>query len=216
MESVWPDNLERVEGDRRGYLTARRDGRSVKSAWAKHVNREWVNDMIYVHYLPTQEFIHGYIHKYFTGGHKKRKQTDEISCEAFKSHHLIKSRSNHGGVGLIIKGYVTLLGNDQNELFTGSSEGYDAQRPNMFNQSGINKGVMRRVPSTYVLDAEDYKMPVRGVSNEALLDNWEVVAIISEEQEDRDLITQKLRSEGYNYIPVLAPNSPKLWNFKNR
>lgn len=216
METAWPDNLERVEDDEYGYLTARRDGRNVKSAWAKHVDREWVNDMIYVHYMEPYDIVHGNPWNYFGGGWKKGKKTNEISCEAFKSARQVKAYSNHGEIGLIIKGHVTLLGNDEDLMFTGSTSGYRLQFPKAWKQSGINKGVQRRRADTYVLGAEDYQIPKEGHCNEALLDNWDVVAVIADRESTRRELADRLHhTYDFTHVPIIGLDDMDLNQFKN-
>lgn len=216
METVWHDDLQRVEDDKYGFMTARRDGRSVKTAWAQHVDREWVNDMIYVHYTDAYNLLHRNVSRYFGGSYKKKKKSSEISCEAFKSASQVKPYSNHGDVGLIIKGYVTLLGNDEDLMYTGDTRSYEAQMPERRRQSGTNKGVMRRRPDTYVLGAEDYHMPKRGKANEALLDNWEVVAILAHSDNVRwELIKKINRDLGLKHIKIIDPMEEDLNPFKN-
>lgn len=216
MQSSWPEDLPDVENDDYGYLTGRRDGRTVKTAWAKHVDRAWVDDMIYVHYTEATYLLHGNPTRYFGGSHKKSKKTSEISCEAFKSSRLVKPYSNHGEVGLVIKGFVTLLGNNEDEMFTGSTSSYEKQMPNRKIQSGTNKGVLKRTPSTFVLGAEDYLMPDDNRVNEALLDNWEVVAIFSHRASTRKDLTKKLHTEmGLTHIPIIDPYDADFNLYKN-
>lgn len=216
METAWPEDLQGVEDDEYGYMTARRDGRSVKTAWAQHVDREWVNDMIYVHYMDPYDIIHGNPLNYFGGGWKKGKKTNEISCEAFKSKHQVKPYSNHGEIGLIIKGHVTLLGNSEDLMFTGSTSGYKQQFPKAWKQLGINKGVLRRQADTYVLGAEDYRMPRDGECNEALLDNWEVVAVIAEREGTRRELKNRLHNVyDFTHVPIISIEDTDLNQFKN-
>lgn len=216
METAWPENLEKVEDDWYGYLTARRDGRTVKKAWAKHVDRAWINDMIYVHYCDPYSLLHGNPARYFGGSYRKSKKSSEISCEAFKSKHQVKPYSNHGEIGLIIKGFVTLLGNSEDEMFTGSTRSYETQMPNRRFQSGTNKGVLRRKLDTYVLGAKDYQMPHEEYANEALLDNWEVVAVICHSPGTRRELAAKLHDQmGLTHIPILDPSKADYTLYKN-
>ena len=83
----------------------------------------------------------------------------------------------------------TLLANDMDQLYTGSTDTYRAAFPERKKQSGVNKGAEQIYePEGYeeykiiVLDKEDWNPSVGGSrgsqNNEALVDNWSPLAII--------------------------------------
>ena len=194
------------------HREARRAGRVVKRIWAKHVDREFVDSLIYVHYTELTDFLYGDTSKYFIPGGSR----DEISCEAFENQYSISFESLHGDIGLIIQGYVTLLGNDENRVYTSSSKWYDMELPNLKHTSGINKGVTEYVADTYVLDKQSFRRPTYEDSrNEALLDNWKVVAVFSDRSGTRERLKKFLQERGYN-VPVLDPSADDLSSYTNR
>ena len=194
------------------YKEARRAGRVVKKIWAKYVDRAFVDSLIYVHYTDPVDFKYSNTSKYFIPGGSK----DEISCEAFDDERFIRFTSLHGSVGLIIRGYVTLLGNNEDLVYTSSSKSYDKELPNLKRTSGINKGVTEYVADTYVLDKESFRRPTsNSMRNEALLDNWEVVAVFCYRGSTRKSLKKFLQERGYN-VPVLDPSIDDLSSYTNK
>ena len=194
------------------YKEGRRAGRVVKKIWAKHVDRAFVDSLIYVHYTDPTDFKYGDTAKYFIPGGSK----DEISCEAFDDERLVRYKSFHGSMGLIIQGHVTLLANDENKVYTSSSKYYDMELPNLKNTSGINKGVTEYIADTYVLDKESFVRPRSEASrNEALLDNWKVVAVLCDDRRQRSSLKKFLQEEGYD-VPVLDPSVDDLSSYTNK
>lgn len=202
---VWNEQITSPDGK---VASARKRGRIAKKIWARHVDREFINSLIYVHYT---NWTYNAIDKFFL----KRQNRNEISCEAFIDERHVRFEGYHGSVGLIMKGYVTLLGNDQDSVYTSSSKHYDQVFPNMKKTSGINKGIMVSVPDTYVLDRESFESTLYGEANEALLDNWDIQAIISYFPSERMEIKQELEDHGID-IPVLDPSVDDLSSFTNR
>jgi len=209
----WDEGSSAIERNREFMHTeARRAGRVVKRIWAKHVDRAFVDSLIYVHYTDPSDFKYGDTSKFFRPGGSK----DEISCEAFDDERFVRYTSLHGTVGLIIRGYVTLLGNDEDKVYTSSSKWYDMELPNLKRTSGINKGVTEYVADTYVLDKESFRRPTSDNSrNEALLDNWQVVAVFCYRDGQRKSLKKFLQEEGYD-VPVLDPSVDDLSSYTNR
>jgi hypothetical protein len=133
---------------------------------------------------------------------------DELSANAFLPGQFHFGDWQWGGdFGLVVKGHITLLANDMDDLSTGSGQEYAKADPERTKMSGANKGVSKLYhPDTYesggevtsgpvpigeprnvstppvmVLDKEDWQ-PRKGSSgsawNEALVDNWRIVGII--------------------------------------
>jgi hypothetical protein len=122
----------------------------------------------------------------FIGGSFSSK--DELSAAAYLPGE-IKGAGKFGNYGILIKGHITLLANDMDQLFTGSTDNYRAAFPEREEQSGINKGAEQIYePEGYeeykiiVLDKEDWDPHIAGsagsTNNEALVDNWSPMAII--------------------------------------
>ena len=113
---------------------------------------------------------------------------DELSCNAYLPQKV--KQGGMGTVGLLVKGHITLLANDMNDLWTGSGEVTGADFPLMKKTSGANKGVHRSFRSreffnqaVIVFDKKDWK-PVTnregGYRNEAIVDNWKALAVVFE------------------------------------
>ena len=150
--------------------SARKRGRPLKQIWAKHVNRPWVQSLTYVHWT-DEELVWD-----FYDACQKGYSKDEISCSAYLDRSDISINKDYGPFGFILKGHVSLLGQDMDKMYTGSREelyGLD-HAEQMEKSSGMAKGVKVAAADTYILDKQDF----RGIKNEALLDNWKAVALI--------------------------------------
>jgi hypothetical protein len=101
----------------------------------------------------------------------------------------IKGLGKFGKYGILVKGHITLLANDMDQLYTGSTVDYTWANPERTKMSGANKGAQQIYePGGYseykilVLDEEDWDPAVRGMdsnqNNEALVDNWSPMALI--------------------------------------
>ena len=149
---------------------SRTRGRPLKQIWAKHVNRKWVQSLTYVHW--TDEHLIWDL----AMSDPSQSGRDEISCSAYLDRSDITINKHYGPFGFILEGHVTLLGQDMNEMYTGSREElYDLEHAEqMEKSSGMAKGVQIATANTYILDKQDFE----GIRNEALLDNWKPVALI--------------------------------------
>ena len=149
---------------------SRTRGRPLKQIWAKHVNRKWVQSLTYVHWT-SEHLIWDMVDESQPSASK-----DEISCNAYLDRSDITINKHYGPFGFILEGHVTLLGQDMDEMYTGTREElYDLEHAEqMEKSSGMAKGVQIATADTYILDKQDFK----GIRNEALLDNWKPVALI--------------------------------------
>jgi hypothetical protein len=195
---------------------SRSKGRFIKSKWAKHVDRNFIDSLIYVSYLGYDDFVRksDYLLK---PTHK-----NEISCEAFSEEKYIKFVGYHGDIGLIIKGYVTLLSNDQDELYTGTTDDYRVLSPDVSpdieKTSGINKGVSYGYTEDldhYALDKESF-FETTAYTNEALLDNWSLQAIFTRDPAKIIKIKNLLKEKGFDHIPVLNPMVDDMSKYTNK
>ena len=204
----WNEQIDAPKGGKDMIVSARKRGRIAKTLWAKHVDRQFINSLIYVHYT---NWNYNAIDKFFL----KRQNRNEISCEAFLGDRDVKFEGEHGSVGLIMKGFVTILGNNQDRVYSLSTKYYDQVFPDMKKTSGINKGIGVSQPETFVLDRKDFESTNDYRANEALLDNWDVQAIIAYLPGEREEIKQELEENGID-IPVLDPRLDDLSAFTNR
>jgi hypothetical protein len=137
---------------------------------------------------------------------------DEVSASAYLPGTLKDTGTGaYGAYGLEIKGHISLLANNMDNINTGvhlTSIGGSEDESHRTKSSGKNKGVKKTyIPDAYsedvnpilVLDKSDWNPQGAddGIyNNEALVDNWHPVAIIiSNEENYEDGDVEKL--EGY-------------------
>ena len=181
---------------------ARARGRNLKQVWAKHVDREFVDSLVYIHWMSEKEVL-PFLMK------SEPPNKDELSCSAYINGKLAAGH-NMGRFGVVVRGHVTLLGNSMDAMYTGNRSTIDQAFPGMKNTSGINKGVMAAEMDTYILGEEDFTGPKnKWDENEALLDNWEVLGLFC----DREYLDQmkKIRDdyeyETFNYLWIKHPGA---------
>ena len=168
------------------YKSMTKAGRSLKQIFAKHADRGFLDSLTTVHWGSQKDIL-----DLMKGGSSR----DELSANAFLPGQFHFGDWQWGGdFGLVVKGHITLLANDMDDLNTGSGQEYAKADPERTKMSGANKGVSKLYhPDTYesggdvtsppvmVLDSEDWQ-PRKGSSgsawNEALVDNWRIVGII--------------------------------------
>lgn len=163
-DSAMDDEEERV-------IRARKRGRPLKQVWSKHVNRDWVQSLTYVHWVD-----HDLLFDFMEGCQVDGVSKDELSCIAYLDPSKINVFDDYGPFGFVIEGHVSLLGQNMDKMYTGFREEYYGlpHGEQMENSSGMAKGVRVANSGTYILDKEDF---VDG-RNEALLDNWKAVALV--------------------------------------
>ena len=163
---------------RKDYQDAIKAGRPLKKLYNKHADRAFLNSLITVHWTERMGVI-----KILSKGSSK----DELSCAAYLPGTV--ATSTWGDYGIVVKGYISLLANDMNDLVSGAGQGYAGVDPERTKSSGANKGVgmIQRcedyADTILVFDKDDWKPRVyKGtMRNEAFVDNWKITAIISPE-----------------------------------
>lgn len=166
-------------------------GRELKKAFHKHADRAFLNTLTTVHWVD-----HGYpnaLKKILRGSSK-----DEVSASAYLPGELANTGTGAvGSIGLEIKGHISLLANNMDWIITGGLRDFKDVDPQRTASSGRNKGVKKTyIPSGYardnaivVLDKADWN-PVGAddgiTNNEALVDNWRPVAIVTSNEQDYD------------------------------
>jgi hypothetical protein len=173
-------------------------GKAAKRLFAKYADREFVDSLTTIHW----SFSHRYIIQLLN----KASRNEEISC-AFTLGSVLHPggwRGHMGDHGLVVKGYITLLANDMDNLISAGYSQYagpDAytkrvpivDEPGLRDKevadwyvdffkkrrktSGINKIVKGDIENGIVLSKEDYKPSNR---NEALVDHWRPLAVVTE------------------------------------
>jgi len=175
-----PDALEPSE--RPKQVKAITDqGRILKKAFAKNADRAFLNSLVTVHWAYSGKSLRDLVWGSFSS-------RDEISTAAYLPGQ-IKGVGKFGEYGILVKGHITLLANDMDQLYTGSTSDYAAGDPERTKMSGANKGAQQIYkPKGYseykilALDEEDWEPKVGSyqskANNEALVDNWTPMALI--------------------------------------
>lgn len=179
-------------------------GRVLKQAFHKHADQSFTNSLTTVHWADNAAMIQNML---------KASSKDEVSTSAYLPGELKDTGSGaYGAYGLEIKGHISLLANNMDEINTGGYRDFETDfgvdDSHRTASSGKNKGVKKTyIPDAYskdknpilVLDRSDWNPQGAedGVyNNEALVDNWTPVAIIiSNEENYEDGDVEKL--EGY-------------------
>ena len=152
-------------------------GRAIKQLFAKHADRSFLEGLGTIHWGKMEDIM-----ELLESGSSR----DELSAMAFLPGQL--KESSFGDVGLIVKGHITLLANDMDELMSGEGREYRKADPERTKMSGTNKGVRQNFPfemyekgrPLLVLDKEDWEPKGREtLGNEALVDNWKSIGIVS-------------------------------------
>jgi hypothetical protein len=156
-------------------------GRILKKAFAKNADRAFLDSLVTVHWAYSGKSLRDLIWGSFSS-------RDEISTAAYLPGQ-ISGTGKFGEYGVLVKGHITLLANDMDQLYTGSTSDYTAADPERTKMSGANKGAQQIYePKGYseykilALDEEDWDPKVGGyqskMNNEALVDNWTPMALI--------------------------------------
>jgi len=169
-------------------------GRVLKKAFHKHADHAFMKSLTTVHWADNVTMIKNLL---------KGSSKDEVSTSAYLPGELANTGTGaYGAYGLEIKGHISLLSNSMDAINTGSTRDFydlfgiehDAHRTA---SSGRNKGVKKTyIPRGYardkaivVLSKSDwspYDADDGITNNEALVDNWYPVAIITSNEEYYD------------------------------
>jgi hypothetical protein len=183
-------------------------GRILKKAFHKHADRSFLDTITTVHWADHPGMLATLL---------KVSHRDEVSTSAYLPGELKSTGTGgYGAYGLEIKGHISLLANNMDDVITGGITDFEEDNDvesHRSKSSGKNKGVKKTyIPSAYstdvnsilVLDKSDWN-PVGaddGVyNNEALVDNWRPVAIIvsnEESYEDSDMEELEKYADEFN------------------
>ena len=152
----WEKKRQDASTPQRGRMTAR----LLKKIFAKLADRSFVDSLVTIHWGG-----YGSIERSI-GKHVSSR--DELSCAAYLPQDV--RLGGMGDAGLLVKGHITLLANDMDDLWTGSGERTGVDFPQMKKTSGANKGVNKsfRAVEFYehpllVFDKKDWK-PARSTA----------------------------------------------------
>ena len=179
-------------------------GRELKKAFHKHADRAFLNTLTTVHWTDYPGALKSLL---------KGSSRDEVSASAYLPGELENTGTGAmGEFGLVIKGHISLLANNMDWVITGGVRDFEGVDPQRTASSGKNKGVKKTyIPAGYardsaivVLDKSDWN-PVgadEGITNnEALVDNWRPVAIVTSSE---DLRPYGEDDDDWLYIEKLA------------
>jgi hypothetical protein len=189
-------------------------GRPIKKLFHKYADHEWLKTLTLVHYASAENVLKVL----------KVPSKDELSAIAYLPGKL--QGSNWGTYGIILKGHITLLANDMDQLNTSTGAAYAKADPERTKSSGANKGIYKiwdahhYLEPLLVFDEEDWDPKhnksygthgiVHTYNNEALVDNWRPVAVFvgsladaSEHESLKQQMKHLLADNGIN-IPVLT------------
>ena len=203
-EDMAYDTPSSITGPARGYYSlSKKDqiklkiekGREIKKLFHEYADQRFLRTLQLFHYLPMSQ-----LENFF----KDVTSKDELSAIAFKEEEKFKFSPPFGGktsIALVLGGRVTLLANDMKDITSGKGKAYTDQFPERTKSSGANKGVMT-VPDEptqinhkiYVLDEEDFDPLEYGGhrDNEALVDNWKILAIAVDTPEKKQQVEEMM------------------------
>jgi len=179
-------------------------GRPLKQLFAKHADRAFLDSLITVHWAPMHNAANLL---------RSVSSRDELSASAYLPGQLDTSILSAYDVGVVIKGHITLLANDMDDVLSGGGQAYREVAPERAKMSGANKGVSRIYdPDVYemgtavlVFDTEDWLPAVRWSnephSNEALVDNWQLTGLIVQDASQKTEIGHSVSVD----VPVMTP-----------
>ena len=194
--------------DRFDNILMAKKGRSLKKLFAQEANRAFMNSLTTVHWTQANDIWR------IIMNHQTLRR-DELSCNAFLKPSDIAEVGPFGRRwGLVVKGHISLLANDMDDIATGTGRSYkDPEQAERTASSGANKGVLKigyagdyEKYKIVVLDKEDWQ-PDTGnhgaYRNEALVDNWKIEAVIVSPKQSRKqiLIEKHLEAAGMD-VPV--------------
>ena len=195
-------NKQAKEPKDQQYKTARKMGRTVKKAFNNNVNREFLDSLIYVHWVNIKD-----LQQFLEQANPPNR--DELSTAIYENGK-IPEKTMFGNVGVVIDGYVTLAGNNMNKMYTGNSKQVDMYSPQMKQSSGVNKGVMVAHSDTYILDKDEFNPSEHEWEmTEALLDNWQPIALVTSQELTSEVreVMDALLMKGIHLPIATGPNA---------
>lgn len=156
------------------YDRARFRGREVKKAFHKHADRNFIDSLVYIYWSHYGNKLFNLIKD---SNALQKPCKDEITCEAYLPGYIREITGVFGSLGLIIKGHVSLLGNEMDNMVSGYSVPLKHYSQEQNKTSGLSRGVQVADAWTYALDKESFNKTALG--NEAFLDNWQPIGIVT-------------------------------------
>jgi hypothetical protein len=190
--------------------------RTLKKLFHKYADTTFMNSLVTIHWARTPEEIMYFLDNYSSGKLYK----NEISCAAYLPGQV--QDSGHGDYGIQIKGHISLLANDMDDINNGNMGDYlahlDSERTK---SSGLNKGLKKTIQPKYldssvidewkpiVLDEEDWNprgSEIGLFGNEALVDNWKAVALVVGDNNFAEKSTDTPKEFSNLDLPIKRPS----------
>ncbi len=188
------------------YPKARKRAIPLKKAWAKHVDRGFVNSLVYIHWGKLEN-----IESLIMNNATSRRNKDEISCAAYKKGEVAPEGNMFGTIGVQIQGHVSLLGQDMDNISSGYKKDFLKYYKDMRKTSGINRGVRTARSGTYILGPEDFPNREESATifnkTEAFIDNWHIKSIVNSPTHD-DVHTEDQLSQFVENLKAFNINIP--------
>jgi len=204
--SGWEETEPSISrGDKEAYKKAMTSGRVLKKLFAKYADQSFLNSLVLIHWGSYPD-----IREIVQFGKTDKTERDELSVNAFLPGEAELTR----GFGIVVKGRVTLLANDMDELYSGFGREYRKADPQRAKMSGANKGVGRQLRAkeyeekVFVFDKEDWAPRSSGM-NEALVDNWKITHIITDE-EHKNVFEKFVEKVGLDATVILTTEVGQL------
>ena len=189
------------------YPRARKRGRLVKQVWADHVDREYIDSLVYIHWGSASS-----TYEKIAMSEKGSGKKNEIACSGYERGK-VAEQGSIGRFGCVIEGHVSLFANDMNKVYSGRLQAIQKFNPEMKDTSGFNRGAQGAFADTYILDREsfiDRDNPEKN-QTEAFLDNWTVKALVFQPVPDNMLMAQEEEElaeriqDNFPKLPILTP-----------
>ncbi len=144
--------------------------RDIKRLWNAEADHGFFAGLTKVHWVRRTPAL-----RYFDEG----KGRDEISVGLYLPGKKLSPASAwlEPGVGVVLRGRVTLASNDMGSIWTGYAD--EAQPQHTKTSGAVRRGTMMNMSALedYIIDASSFK-EAGSMGNEGVLDNWRPVAIV--------------------------------------
>ena len=200
-----PKEIKDMKPGRRRYKLMAKAGRAIKQLYAKEADRAFLNSLKTIHWGYSSDIIN------LISSYENLKR-DEMSVSAYLPNEAVHKVGPWGlDHGILIKGYITLLANNMDNIGSGSGKAYKKELPpERAASSGVNKGVSSvryhgdyKKFKIFVFDEEDFdpdKDWHGGPRNEALVDNWKIEAVVVPDDKD----TEKNKERFASYLEKMG------------
>ena len=128
------------EKEKEVYRQTFKVGRKLKTLFAKHADRSFLDSLTTVHWGDSNRILDIFLNV---------SSRDELSTSVYLPGDVGSSTWGPGkdrAVGLVVKGHITILSNHMNDLMSGKGEIVKTADPERAKMSGASKGIGRAHP----------------------------------------------------------------------